>query len=414
MKTAKFFTVGCKVNQYETQLIREQFLNVGFQEVEECQPAEYYVINTCTVTQRADKDSFSFIHRAKKENPSAKIIVCGCLAELDEDRIKKESPYLIVKNKEKKNLISLLFPNFYPQFSISYFKGHTRAFVKVQEGCNYNCSYCKVRLVRGRSVSRPIEEIKKEVTTLIKNGYREIVLCGVCLGLYGRDLSPPRDLSDLICELEKIEYDFRIRLSSIEAQDIDDKLIDKFVASEKLCSHLHIPFQSGDREILKRMNRPFSPEDYLNLVKKLKEKIPYLSITTDIIVGFPAESEDNFINTLEFLKEVQPLKIHIFSFSPRKGTQISLDKSIIYPVIRKRIKILEELNQELSFNFRRKFLGEKLRVLIEKKPDFNSGLYQGYTDNYIRVLLDTKKHSSEFKYVIIQKVEKEFTFGKLL
>ena len=243
MKTVKFYTLGCKVNQYETQAIREQFRKAGFSETENGIPASVCLINTCTVTHRADRDSLYVIRRAQSENPQAKIVVTGCMAQLDKKRIEGiEGVYSIVKNKDKYRLVSLLrnlarcrAAQARNHCGISYFKNHSRAFLKIQDGCNYQCSYCRVRLARGRSESRPAHEIKPELRTLVRRGYKEIVLCGICLGSYGRDLVPKSSLSELLGESQAIEGDFRIRLSSIEAGDITDELLWRISGTERLC-----------------------------------------------------------------------------------------------------------------------------------------------------------------------------------
>ena len=245
MQTIKFFTLGCKVNQYETQVIREKFIRSGFKELSDSQPADIYIINTCTVTQTADSKSRYFIHHAHRQNPQAKIIVTGCYTELDSDEIARIPGIAhIVKNKEKYSIPELL--NGYNELNrhnaqngigISNFSGHTRAFLKIQDGCNNSCAYCKVPLVRGASCSRQLDEIISEAGNLVKNGFKEIVLTGICLGSYGRDLKPKLNLVSVIAALEKIERLLRIRLSSIEAGDVNSDLIKKMVSSPKLCRH---------------------------------------------------------------------------------------------------------------------------------------------------------------------------------
>ena len=289
LKTVRFYTLGCKVNQYETQAIREQFQQASFEEIQNSQPAGVCVINTCTVTHRADSSSFYLIRRAVCENPDAQIIVTGCLTQFDSDRIARiPGVSLIVKNEDKNRIISLLdnqlatcysllVPPLHAgaglatQSGITYFKNHSRAFLKIQDGCDYRCSYCKVRLVRGKSRSRTSSEIKEELAALVKKDYREIVLCGICLGSYGKDLIPQLSLTKLIGELETIDAAFRIRLSSIEAKDVTDELIHIMSDSDRLCRHLHIPVQSGDERILKMMNRQYSRDDYIKLIKHLKD-----------------------------------------------------------------------------------------------------------------------------------------------
>ena len=263
MKTIKFYTLGCKVNQYETQAIREKFLRNGYSETTNNKIADTYIINTCTVTQKADLGSLSIIRKAKKENPKAVIIATGCLTELDKDRIKQISDSIkIIKNKDKFKI---------SQSSISDFKGHARGFLKIQDGCENHCSYCKVPLVRGHSKSKPLTEVLKEARTLVGNGFKEIVLTGICLGAYGRDLNPKISLAGVISGLEEISALLRIRLSSIEARDISDELIRALSLSKKFCRHLHIPLQSGDDTILKKMNRNYTSKEYFELIKKIKK-----------------------------------------------------------------------------------------------------------------------------------------------
>ncbi|MCM8763154.1 MAG: radical SAM protein, partial [Candidatus Omnitrophica bacterium] len=274
----KILTLGCKVNQYESQQIREAYLRQGFQELFDGRPADTYIINTCTVTHHADRASFVLIRRAKRENPQAKIYVTGCLVKMDAAKIKERFPDVSFLDKDE-----------FKQ-GINAFCGHTRAFLKIQDGCDNFCSYCKVALVRGKPRSRPFDEVIHEAQRLVDAGFKEIVLCGICLGSYGKDFGNV-DLVDVLAALEKIKGEFRIRLSSIEFGDVRERLIKKLETSKKLCPHLHIPLQSGDDRILKLMNRKYTAEDYLKLVQELKRRIPLLSITTDVMVGFPGESE---------------------------------------------------------------------------------------------------------------------------
>ncbi|PIP21321.1 MAG: tRNA (N(6)-L-threonylcarbamoyladenosine(37)-C(2))-methylthiotransferase MtaB [Candidatus Omnitrophica bacterium CG23_combo_of_CG06-09_8_20_14_all_40_11] len=394
MRTIKFFTLGCKVNQYDTQVIREQFLNAGFKELDDHLYADVYVINTCTVTANADSRSFNLIRRAKRENPRAKIIVTGCLAELDGERISGISGIThIVKNEEKDRIIELLNelnehngPNGHNDKGISNFSGHTRAFLKIQDGCNNFCSYCKVPLVRGASRSKPLDEIIQEANRLVKNGFQELVLCGICLGSYGKDLQSQKNVVDVIEALEKINGLLRIRLSSIEASDVSERLIEKMAQSKKLCRHLHIPVQSGDDEILKRMNRNYCREDYLNLVKKIKMSIPQIAITTDVLVGFPGETEENFQNTVKLVQEILPLKMHIFPYSLREGTPAANFKPILNPkIIKEGIKYLKNIAERCSLEYKNQFLNKNMNALIEGRSKENPCFWEGYTDNYIRV-----------------------------
>ena len=404
MRRVKFYTLGCKVNQYDTQSIREKFLNSGFKEIDNGKKADVYVINTCTVTRRADADSLNFIRRAKRENPGANIFVTGCLAELDADKIRSiNKKIIIIKNKDKDRILFLtgkpacrqagrLTGNGLTSKGISFFKGHTRAFLKVQDGCNNFCSYCKVPLVRGVSRSRPLKEIAQEANRLVENGFKEIVLCGICLGAYGKDLKPEQNLVDIIETLEEIEGLLRIRLSSIEAGDVTDELIKKIAESKKLCRHLHIPIQSGDDRILKIMHRPYTRSAYLALIRKIKRKIPQIAITTDVLVGFPGESEANFGNTLNLIKEIAPLKVHIFPYSKRPGTYACNFKNGIEPkLIKERILRLKNAADACARVYKKQFSNKKMEVLIEGKTKESATCWEGYTDNYIKVLVKSAK-----------------------
>jgi len=386
-------TLGCKVNQYESQLIRENLAANGFLEVNGKEPADVYVINTCTVTNKADKDSRYLIRAAHRLNPGARIIVTGCLTERDADAISKIKGITdIVKNSDKDKI--LFFPatcDLRPATSncITNFKDHNKAFVKIQDGCNNFCSYCKVPLVRGRSRSRPLDEIKNEVDVLLKNGFKEIVLSGICLGEWGRDLAGNLELADVIEELQKRDGDFRIRLSSIELKYISDKLLEKMTASKNICRHLHIPLQSGDNHILKMMNRPYTKEAFLEGIKRIRSFIPEIGLTTDVLVGFPGESDRHFEETLKVVKRFKPHRVHAFSFSRREGTKAAeLTGQVSSGVIKNRMKKLTEISQDISHDYRKGFLGKELEVLIEDKRDKATGFLTGYADNYIKVMLN--------------------------
>lgn len=381
MKTIKFYTLGCKVNQYETQSIRERFIKIGFKELLDGQPADVYMINTCTVTHRADSDSRKFIHKAKRENPNAKVIVTGCLVERDSAHLSnlKEIDFIISKR-------------FFAE-GISDFCGHTRAFLKVQDGCNNSCSYCKVPLARGRSRSRPLDEIVNEAELLVRGGFKEIVLSGICLGAYGKDAKEKIALIDVIEALEKIDGLWRIRLSSIEAGDVSEALMHKMRQAKKVCRHLHIPIQSGDDGILEKMNRRYCRNDYLGLIRKLKNLIPEIAITTDVLVGFPGEDEANFQNTIDLLREIMPLKVHIFPYSERPGTYAAENFPQKLPplTVKERILRLEDIAHNCALTFKKKFLNKEMDVLVEARFKKDAKFWQGYTDNYIKVLIKSEE-----------------------
>ncbi|MDD5236951.1 MAG: MiaB/RimO family radical SAM methylthiotransferase [Candidatus Omnitrophica bacterium] len=365
MRTFKIFTLGCKVNQYESEQIRQGYLAKGLSELDNGVAADLYIINTCTVTHRADSNSRYFIRKAKRENPKADIYITGCLVRSEKDKLRNEFKDARILDKSKF------------ESAVVGFKGHTRAFLKIQDGCNNFCSYCKVPLVRNIIKSKSLADIVSEAEGLVENGFKEIVLCGICLGKYGRK-NRSEDLAGVISALDKIDGEFRIRLSSIELGDINERLIQKMETSKRLCPHLHIPLQSGDDRILGLMSRRYKAQDYIELIEKLKKRIPILSITTDVLVGFPSENEKNFKNTMDVLKCILPLRTHIFPFSPRKGTPAyEFKEKILTDVVSRRTKRLKALSDILSYQYRQKFLGKELEVLSEGDT--------GYTQNYIPV-----------------------------
>ena len=379
MKWIKFFTLGCKANQYDTQSIRERFLSKGFQELDKGSQPDYFLVNTCTVTSGADQKSRNIIRRCIQANPQAKVIVTGCLAEKDWQSLAEiKGVGLIVKK------------SFFPE-GITGFSEHTRAFLKIQDGCSNFCTYCKVALVRGKQRSKKFTQVIQEAKQLVACGYKEIVLTGICLGTYGREFSPKKDLADVITALEKIEGLLRIRLSSIEAGDISLKLIKRLQASKKLCGHLHIPIQSGDDYILKRMNRHYTQQKYQNLIVRLRRSIPQLSITTDCLVGFPGETEANFENTINLVQKIKPLKVHVFPYSLRLGTQAANFSGLVDPrIVSERCKRLEKVAQLCRERFMHKFIGKQVSVLIEGIAKDDTHLLEGLTHNYLKVSLPFK------------------------
>jgi threonylcarbamoyladenosine tRNA methylthiotransferase MtaB len=374
--TIKFFTLGCKANQYDTQSIRERFLRKGFQEAGINRRPDYFLINTCTVTSGADQKSRNIIRRCIQATPQAQVIVTGCLVEKDWNQLKKIKGISLIVKK-----------SFFPE-GISSFSQHTRSFLKIQDGCSNFCTYCKVALVRGRERSKKLKQILQEARQLVACGYKEIVLTGICLGAYGRSSGVKANLVDVIGGLEEIKGLSRIRLSSIEAGDVSLGLIKYLQQSKKLCRHLHIPIQSGDNKILKLMNRKYSRKKYENLITRLRTHIPEISVTTDCLIGFPGETDDSFGNTIDLVKKILPLKVHIFPYSSRPGTKAAHFSGLVNSkIIRMRCARLAEVAKECSEKFMRQFLDKNVDVLIEGKAKDNSGSLEGLTDNYLKVKL---------------------------
>ncbi|MFH1854001.1 MAG: tRNA (N(6)-L-threonylcarbamoyladenosine(37)-C(2))-methylthiotransferase MtaB [Candidatus Omnitrophota bacterium] len=392
MKTFFIKTLGCKVNQYESQIIREDLSRSGFTEVSGLDEADICVVNTCTVTSISDSKSVRAIRRALNEQKC--VIATGCMVEDGQfDLSKLKGVRYIIKNKDKHRIANVINPasGIYPSGSspsISGFKGHTRVFVKVQDGCNNTCSYCKVKVVRGRSISRPVENVVDECLQLITKGVKEIVLTGICLGAYGKDIKNGMNLSKLIKVLCDINGDWRLRLSSIEPKDIDNDLINQLESQRRLCKHLHLPFQSGDNCILKMMKRPYKAKDYIGVVNNLRGAVPDIAISTDVMVGFPGETEKRFENTVDFIETVRPMRMHIFPFSKRKGTEAyDYRDDVTLDVKRKREKKLFLIAAALSTEFLDKFIDKEVEVLVESRRAQDGNL-QGYTDRYIKVYID--------------------------
>lgn len=399
MSKVRFLTLGCKVNQYETQAMREVLLRCGIQEEGEA-ANDFVIINTCTVTEQADRENRYWIRRLRRENPNAKIVVTGCWVE----RNRKEAELLpevdlVLSNQEKVELADRLlqgcasssiqnrFKREYAPLEISSFEGHTRAFVKIQDGCNHACSFCKVVLVRGRSRSRPMESIVAEAKRLEEKGFKEIVLTGIQLGAYGMDLDPPRNLVSVLEALVSLSGIERIRLSSIEPTDVKPDLIRALKEVPKICPQLHIPLQSGDDEILKRMNRRYDRAFYRGLIERLRKEIPDFCLSMDVMVGFPGEEEAHFANTLSLVKETCPIRVHVFPYSPRPGTRAARWRGVSSSLMKERMRRLMRFSKIVTEEEKQKFLGRSFRVLVEKKSP--EGLCGGYTEHYLKVYFQT-------------------------
>lgn len=390
-------TLGCKVNQYETELMREQLEKSGFQPVTFGEKAGLYIINTCSVTAKADQKSIELIKKAR--NRSSLLVVTGCYAEAEKEKLREMFPWidLVVGNREKSNIGNIINGNGKnhqeKQTYIGSFNAHSRAFVKLEDGCNQFCTYCIIPYVRGKKIrSRSLSEVIREMENLAEQGFKEIVLAGVNLGLYGTDLNPGVKLVALLKKAEYLKEKIRIRLSSLEPHLLSMELIDLMAQSPWICPHLHLPLQSGDAEILKKMARRYTPEGYRRLLGKVREKIPSVAISSDVMVGFPGEKESHFSNTHRFLEEMKFSRLHVFRFSPRKGTRAYfLTPRIEEEVKKERSKSLRDLGKKLSQDFAFQFLGKTLTVLAENQPDPQNGLLFGYTENYIPLLFNGKE-----------------------
>lgn len=398
----KFSTLGCRLNQYETQAIREQFTRVGYVETCDAKEADVFVLNTCTVTSESDRESRYRIRQFHRVNPQGKVVVTGCYVERNREQIEAiPGVSLTVLNREKAELLEM-FERYrrnpsclegaepppkrhLAPLEISRFEGRTRAYVKIQDGCNHACSFCKVVLARGPSRSRPLEEIIEEVWRLADDGYLEVVLTGIQLGSYGYDLQKRQMLVDLLEQLSQIPGLERIRLSSLEPTDVTRELISSLASNPKICPHLHIPLQSGSDRVLDRMNRRYRRKEFVDLIQRLKSFVKDFVLTTDVMIGFPGETTADFERTIEILIETEPYKLHVFPFSPRDGTrafhfQDAVDRN---EVLRRR-DVIYQLEKELRRKVHDRFRGDTLEVLVEEAHD-QVGWASGRSPHYIKV-----------------------------
>ena len=402
---AAFATLGCRVNQYETEAMIEKFKREGYEIVDfECY-SDVYVINTCTVTNMGDKKSRQMINRAKRENSNATIAVVGCYSQIKPEEVSLIDGVDVVlgtRNKgdilywvnrardEHKKIVEVsdvLKNNVFEDLNVEEYRDRTRAYVKIQDGCNRFCSYCLIPYARGAVCSKHPQKVIEEVKKLAEHGFKEVVLTGIHIASYGLDIKDEWDLLKLLKEVNELAGLERIRIGSIDPQFFKSSVIDELSKLEKLCPHFHLSLQSGCDETLKRMNRKYTTKEYQHIVEELRAKIKDVSITTDIIVGFPGETTEEFNETYEFLKHIELSKMHIFKFSPRKGTKAYLMKNDVDGNIKdERSKKLASLDAKLEKKFRIKYLNKELTVLYEKKINHEKELYEGYADNYIKVL----------------------------
>lgn len=377
-------TLGCRTNQYETQGYIDQLQKMGYTLEDSQGGADLCIVNTCTVTHSADRSSLAEIRRLLARHPSAKVVVTGCMTESSPDAILALDPRVsIVPNLEKETLVSTLFPEEedLPEWKIEEFLGHKRAFVKVQDGCNSFCTYCIIPYVRGRSRSYSLDSVVCEVEGLVANGYKEVVLTGINIG----DFDGGGRLADLVRAVDSVEGLQRLRISSIDADEVDADLTAAVLEGKTTCPSMHIVLQSGSNTVLKRMNRKYTKQMFLDTIHHLRAKSPDFTFTTDVIVGFPGESDTDFRETLEVIEEVEFAKVHMFPFSPRKRTRAAL-----YPN-RVEGKILQQRKEEClsviektGFSLREKFQGREFPILLEEEKE---GIVSGLTPNFLRVFL---------------------------
>ena len=402
---AAFYTLGCKVNSYETEVTINDFKKAMYDIVPFEEKADVYVINTCSVTNTSDQKSRKIIREAIKKNKDAIIVVMGCYSQIKHNTLKEIDGVDIIigtnyrtkildfiekykKNKEKIIKIDDVNHLKFENMKLDKFENHTRAFVKIQDGCNNFCSYCIIPYTRGNIRSKDKNLVIEEVTNLVNNGYKEVVLTGIHTGHYGLDLEN-YDFSDLLNELEKIEGLERIRISSIEIKELNEKFINTLKNSKKIVNHIHIPLQSGCDKILELMNRRYNMEFYFNKIEEIRKIRPDIAITTDVIVGFPDESEEDFNITKENIKKLKFTELHVFPYSKRENTKAANMKNQIDGNIKKeRVRELINLSNDLKNEYYNKFNNKTDDLLVEK---FNNGILIGHLSNYGKVKVEGKK-----------------------
>ena len=396
-------SVGCKLNQSEIEALARGFVQAGYQLAQASEEADLCVVNTCTVTQVADRKSRQLIRRLRRANPTARLIVTGCYAEMCPQELKAiDEVDLIVGNQDKERLVELTeglgwesgsskAPTSNLQLPTSNFQfpmGHTRAFVKIQDGCNNRCAYCIVPLARGRERSRPRRDILEEIEALVAAGYKEVVLTGVHIGGYGRDLGT--SLSQLVEAILTETTMPRLRLSSIESWDLEPSLL-RLWENPRLCRHLHLPLQSGCDVTLQRMGRRYTTSLYAHLVDAARRSVPDLAVTTDVIVGFPGETAEEFAASLSFVEEMEFARTHVFKYSARPGTAAAeMSRQVPFAEKRKRSEAMLELAKRSNQRFHRRFLGRRMEVLWETLCKDDKQAWSGLTDNYIRVMTSSE------------------------
>jgi len=409
MSTVAFYTVGCKVNFYDTEAIWQVFKEEGYEQVDfESSSADVYLINTCTVTNTGDKKSRQIIRRAIRRNPDAIIAVTGCYAQTSPAEIMAiEGVDLVIGTQDRDKIMTyvkqiqderqpvnavrnIMKTRNFEELNVPSFTERTRAFLKIQEGCNNFCTFCIIPWSRGLSRSRDPQTVVEQAKQLVASGYKEIVLTGIHTGGYGDDMED-YNLTRLLWDLDKVEGLERIRISSIEASQIDDAMIEVLNKSSKMCRHLHIPLQAGENSVLKRMRRKYTTEQYAEKIRRIKEAMPGVAITTDVIVGFPGETDEMFEEGYRFMEELGFAEMHVFPYSRRTGTPAArMTDQVDEDVKHERVHKLIELSEKMQLAYAEHHVGEVLDVIPEREQKGNEGkgFIMGYSDNYISIVFE--------------------------
>ena len=430
MKKVAFYTLGCKVNQYETEAMSELFKKSGYEICDYDDFSDIYIINTCTVTGMSDRKSRQIIRRARKNNPNAFVIATGCYAQTSPGEILKiDGVNLVLGTRDRADIVTLyekyshssgqccvsdiMHTHDFDALSVSEYHDRTRAYIKVQEGCNQFCSYCIIPYARGPIRSRSFDEVIEETKSLAERGFTEITYVGIHIASYGLD-TKSHDLADLLLAANAVPGIRRIRLSSIEPMTLDEKFIDKIKDCSKLCHHFHLSLQSGCDETLKRMNRKCTSEQYYSIVEGLRRHFPDAAVTTDIMVGFAGETDDEFETTCRFAEKVGFAGSHIFQYSVREGTPAANFPNQVDPQVKeKRSKIISEICRKSKQSFMEDMLGQTVEVLFEQRV--NGGYFEGKTGNYQNVRVKTGDNlAGEYRKVHLTEINDDYFMGEIL
>lgn len=419
-------TFGCKVNSYESEYMKEQLIKQGYVYEDDYKSSDIVIVNTCSVTNTADNKCKKMIRNVRRDNSEALLMVCGCTAENHREELNDLDIDILIGNKEKSKVIELIsdyrcskekYIKFYndrrlpfEDMKVDEFNDKTRAYVKIQDGCNNYCAYCIIPYVRGSIRSKGFTEAVEEIKELVSKGHKEIVFTGINTGAYGRE-NGEYDLTDLIKEISKIKDLDRIRVSSIEITEINDKFIEEMKNNKKLCGHLHVSLQSGSERILQVMNRKYTKQEYLDKINKLREARPNINLTTDVIVGFPTETEEEFLECVDYCKLVGFSKIHVFPYSKREGTKAaSMDGHLPTNIKKDRARRLIEIDEILQLNYNNLFVGKDVNVLVEEIVD---GKSVGHTENFLKVEINKVLETNRCYDVRIIKADIDKVEGEL-
>ncbi|MGM9540036.1 tRNA (N(6)-L-threonylcarbamoyladenosine(37)-C(2))-methylthiotransferase MtaB [Anaerovibrio sp.] len=431
MASAAFVTLGCKVNQFESEVMEGLFKEAGYEIVEHSRPADVYVINTCSVTSLGDKKSRQLIRRVQRQNPEAVIAVTGCYAQIAPEQIKAiEGVRVVLGTANRRRIVEyveqailqngkiidgvtdIMKVREFEDIPILDMPTRTRAFLKIQEGCTNFCSYCIIPFTRGPLRSRPLDSVRREAEKLLANGFKEIVFTGIHLGAYGRDFKDGTSLADAAKAVLALPGLRRLRLSSLESIELSDELLALLRDNPRFSHHLHLPLQAGSDYVLKRMNRHYDREEFARLLARVRQAVPGVSVSTDVIVGFPGETEEMFAESLDYIRSLQFSRMHVFPYSPRTGTPAAaMPDQVPEPVKKERVHRLQAVAGEMAQEYCRSYLGTVQRVLLETDTD---GEKDGLTDTYIRVYTNDGAELGEIYDVRLERLYKDGVYGTII